>query len=226
LLRRPETAERAAQALRRHGARGSARIAVRRFGRRLYARERHLWYELDARGPRPSRELPAGFVLRQASDRDLSAIGALPEADSVPAMRRWRAHGHELWMVESDGGEVAFACWIFRERAPVAAAAGGWIDLPATIVCFEDSLTARSFRGRGIAPGAWCELADRLRDEGVEVIVTKVEVWNEPSRRAVAKAGFREIATMALDRRFGRRRVAVTPAGGATGPLLTALIEA
>jgi RimJ/RimL family protein N-acetyltransferase len=224
---RPLTAERAARALRRHGARGTARIAARRVGRRFYAHERHLWYELDPRGERPRRELPEGFAIRQARDADLSAIAALPEADSVPAMQRWRAHGDELWMVASARGEVAFACWIFRKRAPVAAAVGGWIDLPANVVCLEDSLTAAAFRGRGIAPGAWCELADRLLDDGVEMILTKVEDWNEPSRRAVAKAGFSETATMVLDRRWGRSRVTVAPVGdGRTGLLLATLIEA
>jgi RimJ/RimL family protein N-acetyltransferase len=119
---------------------------------------------------------------------------------------------------------VVFVCWIFRGCTPVAGVKGGWIDLPGTIVCLEDSLTARPFRGLGIAPGAWCALADRLEDEGVHTIVTKVEVSNRASRVAVTKAGFRETAEMTLDREWGRTRVAVVPEGDGTGSVLARLI--
>jgi RimJ/RimL family protein N-acetyltransferase len=215
--------ERAVIAVRRHGARGAVARALRRLVRRLRVHERHFWYELDLHSSRPRRELPEGFALNPAEESDLVQIAALPEATTIPVMRRWRAQGHELWTVGS-GGRVAFVCWIFRGRAPVAAAKGHWIDLPGTIACVEDSITAPAFRGRGIAPGAWCALADRLESEGVQALVTKVEDWNQPSLAAVAKAGFHATAEMTLDREWGRSRVAVSPAGGGTGPLLAELI--
>jgi RimJ/RimL family protein N-acetyltransferase len=162
-------------------------------------------------------------VLRPAEESDLAQIAALPEATNVPVMRRLRAEGHELWIVGGNAG-VVFACWIFRGRAPVAAAKGRWIEIPDSVICLEDSLTAPAFRGRGIAPGAWCALADRLGDEGVRAIVTKTEYLNRPSRRALAKTGFREIAEMTLDREWGRSRVAVSPDGDGSGQLLASLI--
>jgi RimJ/RimL family protein N-acetyltransferase len=215
--------ERGVIAVRRHGARGAFARATRRFVRRLHAHERHTWYELDLRTSRPGLALPQDFALRAADDADLAQIATLPEATTVPVMRRLRAEGHELWIVDGSG-VVAFVCWIFRARAPVAAAKGHWIDLPHSVVCLEDSLTAPAFRGQGIAPGAWCALADRLQSEGVQAMVTKVEDWNRPSHRALAKAGFRETAEMTLDREWGRSRVTVTAVGGGTGPLLARLI--
>ena len=215
--------ERALIAIRRHGLRDAFARAARRLARRVDAHERHTWYELDLGTERPRPALAEGLLLRLAEEPDLARVAALPEATTVPVMRRLRAAGHQLWIVDGSGA-LGFACWIFRAHAPVAAARGRWIDLPESVVCLEDSLTAPEVRGRGIAPGAWCALADQLRGEGVRTLVTKAEQWNEPSHRALAKAGFRETAQMTLDRRWGRSRVTVTPLNGGTGPLLAELI--
>jgi RimJ/RimL family protein N-acetyltransferase len=226
LLRRlARLCESVAIALRRHGARGVAARAMRILRRRIRVHADYVWYELDLRSARPGPALPDGFALRTASDRELAEIGKLPEATSAPAMRRLRAAGHEPWIVDR-GGRVAFICWIYRERAPVAGVRGGWIDLPPAVVCLEGSLTLPAFRGRGIAPGAWSAVAEGLAGEGVHALVTKVEERNRASRTAVTKAGFRPIATMTLDRRWGRSRVAVRPAGDGVGPLLAQAIAA
>ena len=59
---------------------------------------------------------------------------------------------HELWVAET-GGHPAFACWIFRGRAPVAAAKGHWIDLPSPIVCLAADQCHRVGRQVVRAPG-------------------------------------------------------------------------
>src|SRR2546421_12098605 len=105
--------ERGVIAIRRHGARGAVARAARRFARRLHAHERHTWYELDLRASRAGLVLPEDVALRPAGDADLAQIAALPEATSVPVMRRLRADGHELWIVDGSGG-VAVLCWIVR----------------------------------------------------------------------------------------------------------------
>ncbi len=78
------------------------------------------------------------------------------------------------------------------------AAPGGWLELPADTVVLEDSATTPRARGRGIAPGAWTAIADSLRDEGLVHMITKVGVENEASRKAVAKAGFRDVGVMRM----------------------------
>ena len=199
-------------------------MARRWWARHVRTHQHHVWYELDLRGSRPRRDLPDGFALRAAEDSDLPLVAEIPMATSAPILRDLQAEGHDLWVVKG-GGHVAFVCWIFRGRAPVAGIKGGWLGLPSTIVCLEDSLTAPEFRGRGIAPGAWCAIADRLEREGVQAIVTKIEDWNTPSRVAVGKAGFVETADMTLDREWGRSRVAVFPNGDGNGQLLAELIN-
>jgi RimJ/RimL family protein N-acetyltransferase len=215
--------EAVAVALRRHGPRGTAARAMRILRRRIRVHADYVWYELDLRLARPEPALPDGFALRAATDRDLAEIGELPEAISAPAMRRLRAAGHEPWVVER-GERAAFICWIYRGRAPVAGVRGGWIDLPPEVVCLEGSLTLPAFRGQGIARGAWCAVADGLAGEGVHALVTKVNEQNMPSRAALAKAGFRAVAAMTLDRNWGRSRVAVHPIGDGIGPVLARLI--
>ena len=185
-------------------------------------RERHLWYELDVQNGRPRHELADRLQLRRATEADVQAIGRLPEADSVPALRRGLAVGHELWVVTHRDGQPAFACWMHRGSTPVAAAADGWLELPPGVACLEDTVTAPELRGNGIAPAAWCAIADRIAAEGIRTLVMKIETGNSPSRRAVAKAGFREAAEMTLDRTGPLRRASLTPRNGGVGPLLAA----
>lgn len=207
---------RLSRAVERHGARGVARIASKRARRRFNADEAHIWYSLDLGEDRPRRELPEGLVLRLATEADFPAIEALPGADPVHALRRGLAAGHELWVVD-DGERLAFCCWIHLGVAPVLAARHGSLVLPAGVVCLEDSVTSPDFRGRGVAPGAWAAIADRFAAAGYSAVITKVETDNQPSRRAVEKAGFREIATMRLERRGFTTRVTVVPGDGALG---------
>jgi RimJ/RimL family protein N-acetyltransferase len=75
------------------------------------------------------------------------------------------------------------------------------LRLPPGVVTLEDSFTAANHRGKGLAGAAWTEIAKGLRATGVEAIITKVEVENIPSRKAVLKAGFREVSVMHLRRR-------------------------
>ena len=134
--------------------------------------------------------------------------------DDLPATspadaQRLRGLGGRLYLA-LDGGQPLFACWIHTSRTPTIAARGGWLSLPSGVVCLEGSVTAPAARGRGVAPAAWSELAGRLAGEGVASMVTKVGVENAPSRKAVEKAGFREVAVMRLRRLGPRARVTIT----------------
>jgi ribosomal protein S18 acetylase RimI-like enzyme len=203
-------------ALERHGPAGIARIAGRRAARRFRADESHIWYGLDLNGDRPRRDLPDGLELRRATDADLGSAERLPGAEPATAMRRGLSQGHELWVV-CEGDRMAFVCWVHLSTAPVLAAPGGQLELPEGVACLEDSVTSPDYRGRGVAPGAWCGIADALAATGYTSMVTKVETDNVPSRRAVEKAGFREIATMRLARRWPTTRVSLVAADGQLG---------
>jgi len=192
---------RLARAVRRRGVAGLARqIALRARGL-FYLDEEHIWYTLAL--SRVDRlPLAEGYELRLATDRDLDEVCELTMS-SIDDVRARRADGAQLWLVVG-GPELAFLCWIFSRATPVRAAASRMLELPPGVACLEDSFTAASHRGRGIAGAAWAAIGEGLGVTGFEVLITKVEVENGPSRRAVEKAGFREACLMRLRRR-GRR---------------------
>jgi ribosomal protein S18 acetylase RimI-like enzyme len=204
-----KAAHRVAGVLHRRGLRGSARRFAELAATRVYLREEHIWFRLEADPTgRPHPLLAPGL--------------ALTEGDAVAALRlepliaftheeieRRLSDGGRVWLVRSRD-ELAFSCWTFARSTPTIAATGGWLELPEGVVCLEDSITAPAYRGRSIAPAAWAALADRLGSEA-STIVTKVETHNEPSIRAVEKAGFRQIARMEYRRIGGAERVRVAP---------------
>lgn len=207
------------ESLRRHGVAGSLRralrVAVGSLRHRIYLQEQHIWYRLDLAAARPHPPLPTGFALGRSGAAGLGFLERLETVGRREARRRL-ADGADLWLLQ-EGGRAAFCCWIFRERTPVLAARGGWLQLPADTACLEDSITASDYRGRGLAPAVWSRVADALASQGLSVLVTKVAEDNLPSRRAVEKAGFQAVAHMRLARFWPRTQVDVRPLGEATG---------
>lgn len=203
------------QSLSRHGIGGSVRRILRlalRSGTRLaYLKERHIWYRLDLASDRPHPALPPGFELGPASAGELELLGGLETIGLQEAQRRLAA-GAELWLLRQ-AGEAAFACWIFRGRTPVLAARGGWLRLPDDTACLEDSVTAARHRGQGLAPAVWSRVADSFAAQGFAALITKVAEDNQPSRRAVEKAGFEPVACMDLLRVWPMTHVVIRPRG-------------
>jgi RimJ/RimL family protein N-acetyltransferase len=198
-------------AVREDGVAGVGRRVAER-GHSFVLREEHIWYSLDLTGGRPRRELPEGFELHLATQDEADDAAHLPNQPGIEEVRA-RIAGTADYYIVREHGKPAFACTIFRERTPTVAARGGWLDLPADTVCLEDSGTSPDFRGRGVAPGAWTAIADALAERGFKTMLTKVTVENEPSRKAVTKAGFREAADMRMRRLGPFRRVMLTPLG-------------
>jgi len=170
----------------------------------ILLRESHYWYALDLQAERPRVELGNGFELVSATPATVAAYEELPTISAAEAAKRLGA-GNDGWLVRC-GGEPVFGCWVFRERAPVLASPTGELVLPQGFVCLEDSVTARPFRGRGIAPAAWSAIGDRLAGEGERWMVTKVEQDNVAVQRSLTKVGFVRTAEMRFRRTLGRSR--------------------
>ncbi len=192
---------------------------VARYARKMaYLDQTFVWYELHLGTERPRASLAPGLTLVRGAAGDIPLLEGLPTSGNEWLARRWMEAGNDLWLVLGEGGrrEVVFSCWAFRGRTPVRAARGGWLELPPGVVCFEDSATSPSYRGRGaVAPGAWSRIAERLEEAGTRSVITKVEEGNKVARWAVAKAGFGEIASMRL-RRVGLRQHTSVVGSGAT----------
>jgi Acetyltransferase (GNAT) family len=195
---------RLSRVVKEEGAAGIARRIGWRVRSNVYLDEEHIWYTLNLDRVQ-QLPLAPGYELRVATDADIDRITGLTGTPREEADDN-RARGAESWVVVQDE-EPAFVCWIFPETTPVRAAADRWLALPPGVVCLEHSFTGESHRGRGIAGAAWTKIAQGLKMRDFDVLITKVEVDNAPSRKAVQKAGFREACLMRLHRRGPRETV-------------------
>ncbi len=195
------------EALNEHGVVGVARKVVERTRRHVRLHEEHVWYELRLEGAAQLVRPLDDLELRRARVSDAALLGAFGRHPELVA--ECIRSGHDLWFV-MDGDTPAFTCFIQRGESQMLAARGGRLELPSATVCLEDSITSPDYRGRGLAPAAWTNLAAYLEQEpGLDSMITKVAVENVPSRKAVTKAGFVEIALMRHDRWGPRCRVEV-----------------
>ena len=210
---RPRPLRRLREGLQRYGPLGALRVAGSRARALLYLKEAHHWYELDLKAERPHREIPEGFRLVRATEEELPLLDTLPTVKLREGERRL-GDGASLWLV-MEGDRAAFACWTFYDRMPVHAAKGGVLQLPRGAAGLEDSVTSPDYRGRGLAPAAWSAICERLEQNGYSALITKVAEENAPSRRAVEKAGFEDVALMRTMRMAARRRVEVEAHGTA-----------
>lgn len=216
----PPTVKRVNRAFREHGVTGVARKAAKRVQEGPFTTDYYIWYELPLQAERPARPVPEGIVIRQATADE---IGLLAQLDRDPELgRQYHADGHELWLA-LDGETPAFGCWIFRGSAPLHG--GDWLTLPTSLPCLEDSVTSPDYRGRGLAPAAWCQIADALAEEGGEALITKVGTKNLPSRRAVLKAGFVDAGLMHFSTFGSIHRIRLDVLNRGTGEELQRLLE-
>jgi GNAT superfamily N-acetyltransferase len=199
---------RLAHHIRDHGLAATAHRVWTRLRRSLHLRESHAWSVLDVATAAAPPPLAGGLVIVRGGRSDVGLLADLPTEVSAAVALRRLAGGAQLWLVK-DGSRAAFVCWIFPQALPAVAAPGGQLELPPGFAALEDTATSEDYRGRGIAPAAWLAIAERLERDGYTHILTKVEVDNAPSRRAVAKAGFREVALVHLVRRAWHRHVTV-----------------
>jgi GNAT superfamily N-acetyltransferase len=203
----------------RYGARSVGRQVAARI---LYMRETHLWYELDLARHSDQENASEHFRLVEGTAESIPAVQRLQPASEDRLLERIE-RGARLWIALIHD-EVAFACWTFAGTTPVLIARGGWLLLPEGVECLEDSVTSPDFRGRGIAPKVWNVIAARRRG-AARSLITKVGVANVASSRAVAKAGFEEIAVMNSIRLGPRLRVGVHASRTGTGRHLAEQLE-
>lgn len=193
--------------IRRHGPVGLARVVRDRLVSRIWLDEAHIWYvlALDRLKLLPMAD---GYELRPGTPGDLPVMAQDPDSAPLKKAKRRLARGASLWLV-TIGGQIAFVAWVFGDAAPAIAARGGELTLPPGAASLESTFTNAEHRGRGIAGAAWTAIAEQLAGDGYEVLITKVEVENAPSRRAFENAGFRAASEMRLRRRGVRTRVSI-----------------
>ena len=188
------------------------------------------FYELDLTAPdRPRPPFTGALALRRGEAQDIALLAQLPHDPEVTTMSAERAQerlasGAMFWLV-TEHDRVAFCCWNFLGQGPLSGAQGRWRPIPQEVVLLEDSISSPEFRGRGVAPAAWSAIADTHAAAGRTGMITKIAADNDAVRRALVKAGFRDVAHMRRSGPVWRMRIAVTgPEGGPSGHWLTAAV--
>ena len=181
---------------------------------KTYLTETHVIYALPLGEDRPKKSLPPELELVRGGENELLLLSQLSDISERRA-RRLLESEKNLWLV-LEGRQTAFACWIFHDVMFISAAKNSRLELPPETVCLEDSVASPLYRGRGIAPAAWLQIADNLEQTGVGHIVTKIEEDNVASRRAVEKCGFRQVAVVRFRRVGPTKHVVVQTQTGAS----------
>lgn len=201
------------QGFSRYGAIGGlqrvARVTRHQFRDLPRVREIHIWYVLALEQARPYLPMPAGFECRRGTAEDLPQLQRLGMVGFLAAQQRLAA-GAELWLIYR-AAQAVCSFWIFHHCTPARAARGGWLRLPAGVVCLEDAITIAEYRGRGLSSAGWSQVMDTLAQSGMRMVLTKVVEDNLPSRRAMEKVGFRTIAHMSFERVWLLPRVRLVP---------------
>jgi GNAT superfamily N-acetyltransferase len=204
--------DRAASAVRRHGARGAALRAAGRallgLRRRIYVSEHHLWFEI----PRDDGPLPAppdGYAVRRGDRIDADALAAL-DVVNADAARAWIAAGDQLW-VGTHGHDLVYSIWLHRGRIPAVAMRGGWMALEANELCLEGAYAMPGHRHLGVGRCAIRHAIAANRVDGSERVVVRIAQDNIASRKSVAKLGGRAYAQMRLLRLGPWQRIRVDP---------------
>lgn len=205
--------------VRRHGLKETVSKAASLAWMRTYLSETHVIYELSLENSRPRKSLPPEFKLVKGSVNDLPLLNQLSD-ESERRVRQLIEAGNDLWLV-LEGRQPAFACWIFHDALLISAAKNSRLALPPEIVCLENSVASPLYRGRGIAPAAWSQIADHIEQIHVKYIITKIEEDNVASQRAVEKCGFRKIAVVDFRRIGPTKRTVVQTRTGASADWLS-----
>lgn len=138
---------------------------------------------------RMEREV-SGLIFRRAEVHDAARYARDVSTDSATTFRS-RLSDDVMCFIVEDGQKILHASWVTTSAA-WAREVQALLTPPAGDAYVYESFTRADARGRGIYPFALAGMVTYLADAGIRRVWVGVESSNEPSRRAIAKAGFEE----------------------------------
>ena len=148
-----------------------------------------------------------GLALRALAEGDGRLYARAIGTDSASTFRARLAPDTRCFVVE-DGERVLHASWVTTGCAWTRELRSYICGGPGDAYVYE-SFTRSDARGRGVYPFALKEICRVLDAEQVGRLWVAVEAHNEPSLKAVTKAGFEQELTIQYARRLGRLSVNV-----------------
>lgn len=142
---------------------------------------------------------------REAIETDGPAYARAIGTDSGTTLAARLSDSTHCFLVES-GGRIVHATWVTTSGAWTREV-GGYLVPPEGDAYIYESFTRSDARGRGVYPFALRHIVAWGQKEGIRRLWVGVEASNEPSLRAVAKAGFDPLFEIAYRRSAGRLHV-------------------
>lgn len=200
--RRPTPAQLAGKLLQRIRARGLGELsalAVERLRKGWSSEERLLFLVHDSGGDEPD---PPDLEFRAATAADGPLYARDIGTDSAATFAARLTDATRCWLVLHED-RIAHATWTTTAGAWTREIGRFFRPPPGEGYIYE-SFTSPAVRGRGIYPLALRHIVARLGAEGITRLWVGVEADNEPSIRAITKAGFEVAFEISYRRRFGR----------------------
>ncbi|MDP9069423.1 MAG: hypothetical protein M3N53_13910 [Actinomycetota bacterium] len=166
---------------------------------------------------------PPGDDLRftLATPADAEAYARDIGTDSAATFRRRLSPTTDCCLVRSDD-TILHASWLTTSRAWTSEIKA-FLAPPQGDAYIYESFTRSEARGRGVYPFALLSICHELGLRGLSQAWVAVEVGNQPSIRAITKAGFSEGFEIRFRRRGGR--VLIDPPAGPLAETATGFIS-
>jgi ribosomal protein S18 acetylase RimI-like enzyme len=145
------------------------------------------------------------LVFEEASVDDAGRYARDVGTDSAATFRKRLSERTRCFLVSS-GDLIVHATWV-TTAAAWTRELRTYVTPPAGDAYVYESFTRAEARGRGAYPFALTHVANLLAERGVKRVWVGVEAHNDPSLRAVSKAGFEEAFRLGYRRRLGRLTV-------------------
>jgi len=147
-----------------------------------------------------------GLWFRPATSADAKRYARDIGTDSTLSFTHRLRQDVGCFLVEDDT-KILHSSWVTTTGAWTREIRGFLSPPPGDAYVYE-SFTRADARGRGIYPFALAGIVDAMSRRGVRRVWVGVEASNEPSRRAILKAGFKVGFELPYRRRLGRLELA------------------
>jgi hypothetical protein len=157
---------------------------------------------LNVRPAEPLERPGVGLTFRQTVREDGVRYARDIGTDTEKSFQARLAPDVMCFVVES-GDRFLHSSWVTTTGAWTREIRAYLTPLAGDAYVYE-SFTRADARGRGIYPFALAGILTAMAGSGIRHVWVGVESDNIPSRKAIAKAGFREAFTLRYERRIGR----------------------
>jgi GNAT superfamily N-acetyltransferase len=152
-----------------------------------------------------------GLGIRQAEPTDGVAYERDIGTEIAATVRsRLSSPTSSCWLAEKEG-VIVHASWM-ETRIAWVGEAQRFLVVPAGDAYIYESFTRPEMRGQGVYPAVLRTISSRTATQGIRRLWIAAEATNQPSLKAIEKAGFVRSFEIEVRRRWGRT-VVTTPPG-------------